>query len=233
MTSELPEMRASDSERERVAEQLRDAVAEGRIDMEEFDTRLEAAFKARTHGELQPLIQDLPAAGTTTDLAPSTSGSSAVGDRWGSRIGRSPAHSKTSKGGFAFWSGFSRKGTWTVGPSFTGAVFQGGGDIDLREAHFEQRDVVIRCFALMGGIDIVVPPDMDVTVRGFGVMGDFGEESDVTDVTPGSPRVIITGFALMGAVGVQRKMRAADKRRLKEERKRAQLEKDRFRKELD
>ncbi|MFC8074661.1 DUF1707 domain-containing protein [Streptomyces sp. NPDC057307] len=231
MTSELPEMRASDSERERVAELLREAVAEGRIDMEEFDTRLDAAFKARTHGELEPLVRDLPAPGTTTDLAPSTSSdSTAVGGRWASRIGRGPA---TSKFGFAFWGGFSRKGTWTAGPAFTGAVLQAGGEIDLREAQFEQRDVVIRCFALMGGIHVVVPPDMDVTVRGFGLMGGFGEDGEPTDVSPGSPRVIITGFAMMGGVGVTRKMRAADKRRLKEERKKAELERNRFRKELD
>ncbi|MEV8404888.1 DUF1707 domain-containing protein [Streptomyces niveus] len=84
MTNELPEMRASDSERERVAELLREAVAEGRIDMEEFDTRLDAAYKARTHGELQPLVRDLPAPGSTTDLAPAAD-SGAVGSRWASR----------------------------------------------------------------------------------------------------------------------------------------------------
>lgn len=230
MTNELPEMRASDSERERVAELLREAVAEGRIDMEEFDTRLDAAYKARTHGELQPLVRDLPAPGTTAELAPSAD-SGAVGSRWASRIGRGRA---TSKGGFAFWGGFSRKGTWTVGPTFLAGTVQGGGDIDLREARFEQRDVIIRCFVLMGGIHVSVPPDMDVTVRGFGLMGGFGEDGEATDVSPGSPRVIITGFALMGGVGVERKMRSADKRRLKEERKKAELEKkDRLRKELD
>ncbi|WP_457784648.1 DUF1707 SHOCT-like domain-containing protein, partial [Streptomyces griseus] len=51
-------MRASDAERERIAEMLREAVAEGRLDMDEFDQRLETAYKARTHGELEPLVQD-------------------------------------------------------------------------------------------------------------------------------------------------------------------------------
>ncbi|MFE7453931.1 DUF1707 domain-containing protein, partial [Streptomyces griseus] len=58
MTSESPDMRASDAERERIAEMLREAVAEGRLDMDEFDQRLETAYKARTHGELEPLVQD-------------------------------------------------------------------------------------------------------------------------------------------------------------------------------
>lgn len=232
MTSERPETRASDAERERVAERLREAVAEGRLDMEEFDERLEAALKARTHGELTPLVRDLPAPGTTADLL-SASGPDAVsgpgGTAWPDRIGHEPA---TSTGAFAFWGGFGRKGTWTVGRAFTAVVFQGGGEIDLREARFAERDVVIRCVTVMGGIQIVVPPDMDVQVRGIGLMGGFGEPAAGT-VAPGSPRVIVTGLALMGGVGVVRKLRDVDRRRLKEERKRQKLEKKAERKELD
>lgn len=224
MTSERSETRASDAERERIAERLREAVAEGRLDMEEFDERLDATFKARTHGELAPLVSDLPAPGTTTDvaLAPESG-------RWADRIGREQA---TSKGAFAFWGGFGRKGTWTVGRKFTAVVFQAGGEIDLREARFEDRDVVIRCFTIMGGVHVTVPPDMEVEVRGFGLMGGFGEVGE-RQVSPGSPRVIITGFALMGGVGVERKVRESEKRRLKEERKRQRLEKKADRKELD
>ncbi|MEU3185872.1 DUF1707 domain-containing protein [Streptomyces sp. NPDC006923] len=228
MTSERPEIRASDAERERVAERLREAVAEGRLDMEEFDERLEAALKARTHGELAPLVRDLPAPGTTTDVAraPETDGSD-----YAARTGRSQA---TSRGAFAFWGGFGRKGTWTVGRAFTAVVLQAGGEIDLREARFEDRDVVIRCFTVMGGVQVVVPPDMDVEVRGFGLMGGFAETGEAEGpVSPASPRVIVTGFALMGGVGVERKLRGADKRRLKEERKRARLEKKAHREELD
>ncbi|MFE2743156.1 DUF1707 domain-containing protein [Streptomyces scopuliridis] len=235
-----PDTRASDAERERVAERLREAVAEGRLDMEEFDERLEAAFKARTHGELAPLVRDLPAPGTTTDvaLAPDTSvagrdvsGSAGAGEvsNWQNRIGREPA---TSKGAFAFWGGFGRRGTWTVGRKFTAVVLQAGGEIDLREARFEDRDVVIRCFTIMGGVHVTVPPDMDVEVRGFGLMGGFGEAGEGA-ASPGSPRVIVTGFALMGGVGVERKVRESEKRRLKEERRRQKLEKKADRKELD
>ena len=63
--NDLPELRASDADRERVAEVLRDALAEGRLDMEEFEERLEATYKARTYGELAPLTRDLPAPGAT------------------------------------------------------------------------------------------------------------------------------------------------------------------------
>ncbi len=62
MTDRRPELRASDTDRERVAEILRDAVAEGRLAMEEFQERLEATYAARTYGELEPITADLPAA---------------------------------------------------------------------------------------------------------------------------------------------------------------------------
>ncbi|MER5882809.1 DUF1707 domain-containing protein [Streptomyces sp. NPDC001941] len=215
MTNELPEMRASDAERERIAERLRDAVAEGRLDMKEFEERLEAAYLARTHAELEPLVRDLPA--PTGTAAPGVPAVAPEAGDWAARIGGRP----TSRGAFAFWSGFGRKGRWTVPREFTAVVLQAGGEIDLREADFEDREVVIRCFAVMGGIQVIVPPDLDVQVSGFGIMGGF-DDGGAGAGTPGSPRVRITGFALMGGIGVDRKLRRAEKLRLREQ---ARLEK--------
>ncbi|MEU2344415.1 DUF1707 domain-containing protein [Streptomyces sp. NPDC013082] len=203
-------MRASDAERERVAETLREAVAEGRMEMDEFEQRLDATFKARTHGELVPLVRDLPASGGPV------AGRKASSANWPARIGGAP----TSSGAFAFWGGFSRKGRWTVGPRFTAFAMWGGGEIDLREAHFAERDVVIRCFTIMGGMQVTVPPDLNVQVNGLGIMGGFGEHSKLDEEpepAPDAPRVRITGFALMGGVGVERKRSKAEKRRLQEE----------------
>jgi hypothetical protein len=58
--SPSPELRASDAEREAVVEQLRRHAAEGRLDPEELEQRVSAAYAARTHGELVPLTADLP-----------------------------------------------------------------------------------------------------------------------------------------------------------------------------
>ncbi|WP_181789463.1 DUF1707 SHOCT-like domain-containing protein, partial [Streptomyces phytophilus] len=54
MTSDehLPELRASDADRERVADILRDALAEGRLAMDEFEERLEEAYRAKTYAQL-------------------------------------------------------------------------------------------------------------------------------------------------------------------------------------
>ncbi|MFI6061302.1 DUF1707 domain-containing protein [Streptomyces sp. NPDC051286] len=206
-------MRASDAERERVAEVLRDAVAEGRLQMQEFEQRLDAAYKARTHGELELLVRDLPAPGGAVAPvgaggAPAHTGS--AGTDWAERIG-GPA---TSKGAFAVWGGFRRKGRWTVGRKFTAFTMWGGGEIDLREARFEDREVVIRCFTIMGGMQVTVPPELNVRVSGIGILGGFGDRATGEGTpSPGSPQVRITGLALMGGVGVVLKRTKADRER--------------------
>lgn len=56
-----PSLRAADADRDAVADRLRTAHAEGRLTVEEFGERLDAAFAARTMGELAGLTADLPA----------------------------------------------------------------------------------------------------------------------------------------------------------------------------
>jgi Domain of unknown function (DUF1707) len=55
-----PGLRASDAERERVAEALRRHHLDGRLDTDELQERLERAYAARTTGDLAPLLADLP-----------------------------------------------------------------------------------------------------------------------------------------------------------------------------
>lgn len=59
-----PKFRASDADRDRVADQLREHHAVGRLDAEEFRERLDKAFTAKTVGDLDELIADLPAVDT-------------------------------------------------------------------------------------------------------------------------------------------------------------------------
>lgn len=56
-----PRMRASDADRERAAALLREHHAEGRLTAEEFSERLDRAFTAKTRGDLDELLEDLPA----------------------------------------------------------------------------------------------------------------------------------------------------------------------------
>jgi hypothetical protein len=54
------QLRASDADRESVSERLRKAAGEGRLRTEELEQRIELALSARTYGQLQRLIEDLP-----------------------------------------------------------------------------------------------------------------------------------------------------------------------------
>ncbi|MFV2018770.1 DUF1707 SHOCT-like domain-containing protein [Micromonospora sp. LOL_023] len=54
------EMRAGDADREAVAERLRAALNEGRLDLAEFDERLQQVYAAKTYGDLGGLLHDLP-----------------------------------------------------------------------------------------------------------------------------------------------------------------------------
>jgi hypothetical protein len=55
-----PRLRASDADRERTVQLLREHHAEGRLDMEEFHERLNAAYEAKTMGDLDEILADLP-----------------------------------------------------------------------------------------------------------------------------------------------------------------------------
>ncbi|MFE9025856.1 DUF1707 domain-containing protein [Streptomyces iakyrus] len=225
----VPDLRASDADRERVAEILRDALAEGRLDMAEFEERLDATYRARTYGELAPITRDLPAAGVTVP-AVSLTKDPAAGPDWSGRI---TGGEGSSTWAVAVMSGFQRKGRWTMPRRFTCFAFWGGGEIDLREANFADREVEVNAIAIMGGVDVIVPPGVEVVVRGIGVMGGFDHREEGVPGEPGAPRVVVTGFAFWGGVGVQRKLTRAEKLRIREERRQEKLERRAGRRELD
>ncbi|MFH8799311.1 DUF1707 domain-containing protein [Streptomyces sp. NPDC017936] len=224
----VPDLRASDADRERVADVLRDALAEGRLDMAEFEERLEATYRARTYGELTPITRDLPAGGVVPPVISLRKEAAADG----SRAARIVGGEGSSTWAVAVLSGFQRRGSWTLPRRFTCLALLGGGELDLREANFAAGEVVINCWAVMGGVNIIVPPGVGVDVRGIGVMGGFdaGEAGGAGD--PGAPRVVVTGFAFWGGVGVERKPTREERRRAKLERREAREEERRERREL-
>ena len=225
----LPELRASDADREQVAGVLRDALAEGRLDMEEFEERLEATYKARTYGELAPITRDLPGAGVSAPPpAVSMVKQPAGAGDWAGRI---VGGEGSSQWGVAIMGGFERKGRWTMPKRFNSFAFWGGGVIDLREANFADGEVVVNCVAIMGGMSVIVPPGVEVVVRGIGIMGGFDHSQEGVPGDPGAPRVVVTGFAFWGGVGVERKVTKAERLRQREERRLEKLERKAARQE--
>src|SRR6266545_2975409 len=193
------DLRASDHDRDRVAEVLRQAAGDGRLTLEELDERLSAVFSAKTYGELEPITRDLPI-GAPPASAPAVSPNTSLDAPAAGRIGGRP----TSSVGIGIMGGFSRKGPWVAPENFTAVVFWGGGDIDLREARFAEREVTIWAFAVMGGVNVTVPEDAEVDVQGIGIMGGFDDRASGPGA-PGAPRIIVKGLAFWGGVGVERK----------------------------
>ena len=188
-------LRASDADRERVADILREAAGDGRLTMEELDERLDAVYAAKTYAELEPITRDLPQAGAAQAPVPAPA---PAGDL--SRVGGEP----TSHGAVAILGGFSRKGDWVVPKEFSAVAILGGGEIDLREARFAEPVVTIHAVTIMGGIEITVPEDVTVQVTGVGIMGAF-EHIASGEGQAGGPKIIINGVAIMGGVEVRRR----------------------------
>jgi Cell wall-active antibiotics response LiaF, C-terminal len=107
----------------------------------------------------------------------------------------------------AIMSGLDRRGHWVVPQSMNVLALMGGANLDLREAQFAAREVVLTVTAIMGGADIVVPPHVNVIVEGIGIMGGFSGPSGKVpaELTPDSPTVRIRGLAFWGGVNVRRR----------------------------
>lgn len=193
-------MRASNADRERVAQILHNALSEGRITVQELEERLDTVYAAKTLAELEPPIADLPDVSAGA-LAPATPSTPAVD----SRIGGAPG----STASVAIMSGASRKGAWVVPRQHNSVAFWGGVELDLRDARFAERVSTITAVAIMGGIEIVVPDDVVVEVSGVGFMGAFEtrDRKGVSPPPPGAPVIRINGLAFWGGVEVVRKPR--------------------------
>ena len=193
-------LRISDADRHTVAELLREAAGEGRIDIDELDERLQAAYDARTYGDLVPLTADLPV-GARPHHSPPHAVSGAPAIRYDTSL--------------AIMGGVSRKGVWEVGATHTSFALMGGIDLDLHEARFTTRETVINAYAIWGGIDIYVNERTRVVVDGVGIMGAFEQARDkvAPQLGPDSPLVRVNGFALMAGVTVQRRPPAGPRRR--------------------
>jgi hypothetical protein len=106
----------------------------------------------------------------------------------------------------AILSGFERRGRWNIPGRMTTFTLFGGGVVDLRYADFTSPDVEIHAYSILGGQTILLPPEVNVDVKGRGVMGGFDHTVDGAG-TPGAPKVTIKGFSLWGGVGIKRRKR--------------------------
>jgi hypothetical protein len=192
-------MRVSDADRQRVADVLRDAAGEGRLDLDELEERLELTWQAKTYGELVPITLDLQATGPVPHPHPHP-GAAPV-RRTPSSV---PAVGHNSS--VAIMGECKRRGVWQVPAQHSAFSLMGSVVLDLREAVLTSHDTQINASAVMGEVKIVVPAHVHVLVDGTPIMGDYGQAKDKVpaELGPDSPVVRVRGMALMGSVQVQR-----------------------------
>ncbi|MEU3221548.1 DUF1707 domain-containing protein [Streptomyces sp. NPDC006976] len=181
-------IRASDADRDRIADILREAMAEGRLTADEHADRVDSVYRAKTVGELEPLVRDLPAAGGAPRPAPGTPYG------YGPETATGPADNLV-----AIFSSSTRKGRWRVGGRTNAFSLFGSVEIDLTEALFGQRLTVINATSVFGSVEIRVPENISLRGSGTGIFGSF-EVRTLESADPEAPVVVVNGYSVFGSV---------------------------------
>ncbi|MFA1542225.1 DUF1707 SHOCT-like domain-containing protein [Actinomadura monticuli] len=185
-------MRASDADRDEVADRLREALAEGRITAEEHAERIDAVYKAKTYADLEPVLSDLP-----SEQAPRPR----VDLRKEPALAPPPPQSPNI---VAIFAGAERKGRWLVEPTTNVSCVFGGVELDFRQAVLSSAEVTVNITCVFGGVDITVPPGVRVAGSPTAVFGGSDLPEDDT-VAPDAPVIRLTGMVLFGGVSVNRR----------------------------
>jgi hypothetical protein len=188
-------VRLSDAERDAAAARLGEHGAVGRLTLEELAERVGAAMAAVTDADLAPLFADLPGAG------PPGAGPLEVADA-GDLQPPAPSTGRASGLTVAVMASASRRGRWRLRRRTAAAAVMGSCTVDLRSVEVTTPQVVIDALAVMGSVTVVVPEGIDVELAGLAFMG--SKRFRVRDVpsAPGSPRLRVRAWAVMGSVTV-------------------------------
>jgi hypothetical protein len=171
-------VRASDADRDQTVEALAAASAEGRLSLEEYSQRSEAALRAGTLGELASLTADLPAP-PPSDAAPVPTKMTAV-------LGNE-----------------SRKGPWVVPAHLAVRSVLGDCHLEMQQAVIGQHVTTIDATVRFGSVTVFVPDGIDVRMNGRAVLG--AKSSELRgEPAPGAPVIVVNCDVLCGAVTVRR-----------------------------
>ncbi|MFD7710019.1 DUF1707 domain-containing protein [Streptomyces sp. NPDC059785] len=185
------ELRCSDADRDRVADILRDALAEGRLTPEEHAERVEGVLAAKTVGELDVFVRDLPAAHERRATPSYVSAPNRPAE------GTVPLDADENV--VAVFSAAVRKGRRRAGRRIHAYAIFGSVEIDLSEAIFEYQQVVIKAFSVFGSVEVRVPENVTLRGSGGGVLGNF-EVATLDSRDPEAPVIYVDGIAVLGSV---------------------------------
>jgi hypothetical protein len=193
-------LRASDADREEAAAVLNSALAEGRLTVAEHSERLDGIYDAKTHAQIAPLVDDLPAKGSAVART--------------ARADVEPASGKSQQI-IAIFGGASRKGNWHPSRKMNAVTIFGGAELDFRDVQqFPADEITLNCTCIFGGIDITVPPEMRLVDSGIAIFGgrDISSSDGPESDAPNGPVLRLTGFTIFGGVSAKRKRRKEKRR---------------------
>lgn len=212
--SSLPAESIGDRERQRVVDRLCVAFADDAMTASELERRLDLAYAARARHELEALVEGLPE--PSDETAPSRAPAAAVEPR--------RPHAESEMIG-AIMGGSERKGRWTPPRRLRVFALMGGVELDFREATFATAEVSVTVAAVMGGVEIVVPPGVRVEWNGIAIMGGFGSPDLGRPPRSDAPVIRINGLVLMAGLDVVERLPGESakeaRKRIKAERKAA------------
>jgi hypothetical protein len=166
------------------------------MSVEEFERRVELAHRAATVEDLKSLLEDLPGAGV-----PAVRQEPAPEPRTDRSV-TAAAHVKERETMVAILGGATRKGAWTPARQNYAVAVCGGAHLDFREAVFGPGVTDLRVLAMWGGVEIIVPPGINVESHGIGILGGFEHRSEHTYIESDTPTLRISGVAVMGGVDI-------------------------------
>jgi len=179
--------------RREVIEKLKAHFAKDNIDVDEYEHRLMVATNTESTLELTSLLSDLPGIEDEPDKE------TEVGE-WDYEINTGMV--RKSQAMVNIFSGTTRKGVWNP-PRYLDLInIFGGSDIDFRNARIPPSGVTVTVVAVFGGVDIIVPPGINVEVNGIGIFGGFDDKS-TGEVYEGAPTIKVDGIALFGGASVK------------------------------
>jgi hypothetical protein len=189
-------LRASDADRDHVAALLGQALAEGRLNADEHAERLESVYRAKTLGELRPLVADLPVSFTP----PTASGAPAPRVDAGSL-----ASMPVTDSVMAVFGEQKRRGRWLVRSGLDAKAIFGSIELDLTEAVLEQRELTISATSVFGEVKLIVPEGVMVVNEGTAILGERNMSlSQDQPYTAETPIVHVRGLTLFGSVEAKR-----------------------------
>ncbi|MGH2842355.1 MAG: DUF1707 SHOCT-like domain-containing protein [Solirubrobacteraceae bacterium] len=198
-----PALRASDADRERVIEALGQAAAEGRLNVEELDERLDAVYATRTLAELQALTADVVVATGTAARAPA--------DGISVREGASGGTQRV----LSILGGHTHKGHWRLARRCQVVNILGGSELDLTDAELSSHDTEMTVFSVLGGCEIRVPSGLDVQVSKVGILGGNEVKLGTAPPPPGAPVVRIRLISILGGSTVQERLPRVERKVLR------------------